>query len=250
MTNEASVDELKRLLFSSRSVVVLSGAGMSTESGIPDFRSPTGVWQDEDLMESMSDGYLKRHPEEFWPKFKLGFMSEEYLSAKPNPGHLALADLEKMGKDIAIYTQNVDGLHQEAGSRHVYELHGSIKTAYCPRCRSEYGLEYILSEEVPRCHWMNPKGQECDTILFPDTVLFGQNVRHYEYAAISVQQCDLMLVLGTSLTVYPVADLPEYVRRDKTKLAIVNLDETDFDSKADVVIHGKVGEVLSQAVKF
>lgn len=246
MSEHESVMQLRQWIQESQSIVVLSGAGMSTESGIPDFRSPGGVWQDEELMEAMSDRYLRVHPEDFWQKFKFGFMSPEYLRATPNLGHLALARLANQGKDVAVFTQNVDGLHQTAGSSLVYELHGNIRSANCPRCHTEYHLPYLLEHDVPRCDWVNPKGQVCDTVLSPDIVLFGQMVRHYEEAVYAIRNCDLFLILGTSLMVEPVADLPSYVARERTKLVIVNLDVTHYDGIADLVIHDKVGEVLSR----
>lgn len=244
-----SLVELHRLIVKSTSIVVLSGAGMSTESGIPDFRSPGGIWEDDDLMAAMSDRYLRLHPEDFWQKFKFGFMSPDYLAAKPNVGHYALVQLEQQGKDVTIFTQNVDGLHQLAGSHHVFELHGNIRAASCPRCQQEYDISYIFAHETPRCEWQNPKGQICDTVLRPDTVLFGQTVRHYEEAVRTIQNTDLLLVLGTSLTVEPVASLPSYVQRERTKLAIVNLDLTHIDEFADVVVRGKVGESLRIAIE-
>lgn len=249
MGSTDSLVELHRLIVNSTGIVVLSGAGMSTESGIPDFRSPGGIWEDDDLMAAMSERYLRLHPEDFWHKFKFGFMSPDYLGAKPNVGHYALAQLEQQGKDVAIFTQNVDGLHQSAGNRHVYELHGNIRTATCPRCQQEYDISYIFAHEVPQCEWVNPKGQVCDTVLRPDTVLFGQTVRYYEEAVRTIQTADLLLVLGTSLTVEPVADLPSYVQCDRTKLAIINLDVTHYDEFADVVVRGKVGESLRTATE-
>jgi NAD-dependent deacetylase len=242
------VQELARLIQDCGRIMVLTGAGMSTESGIPDFRSENGVWQDESLLEAMTDRFLHLYPEQFWPIFKSVFLKPEYVRAEPNMGHLALAALEELGKPVSIYTQNVDGLHQKAGSRRVYELHGSARWARCPACASVYGLEHVLREEVPRCHTFGMKGDECNHILHPDTVLFGQPVRHYEQALIEARECDLLLVIGSSLTVEPVASLPGWIDRKKTKLAIINLDETPYDDVADLVIHEKVGKVLPAAV--
>lgn len=249
MLQREAVNELRTLIHDSQSIVVLSGAGMSTESGIPDFRSPGGVWEDEDLMNSMSERYLRLHPEEFWHKFKFGFMSPEYLKAKPNLGHYALVRMAKQDKDVSIFTQNVDGLHQLAGSRDVFELHGNIRDASCPRCQQEYDLAYLLQHDVPRCDWVNPKGQVCDTVLRPDTVLFGQMVRHYEDAVRAFSDADLVLVLGTSLMVEPVSDLPSYVAKERTRLAIVNLEATHYDALADLVIHARLGAILDEATQ-
>jgi NAD-dependent deacetylase len=239
---------LQRLIENASDIAVLSGAGISTESGIPDFRSDSGVWQDPDLERTMSDSYLRRFPYEFWPKFKQVFMRPEYLKALPNAGHLALAELERRGKRVTVFTQNVDGLHQLAGSSRVFELHGGVRKAHCPVCRQVYGLDDILAEEVPICRWTNQKGAECGHVLHPDTVLFGQPVRHFEQAAAAVQACDLLLVLGTSLTVNPVAELPNYARRAGARLAVVNLDETYIDPFADVVIRARIGAILPTVI--
>ncbi len=247
MSRDQDVDRLASLLANSARIVVLTGAGMSTESGIPDFRSEGGVWEDEDLLAAMSDGYLRRSPEDFWPKFKATFLNQRFLTAVPNRGHQALVQLEKMGKQVEVYTQNVDGLHQQSGSSRVMEIHGNARTAYCPRCHHEYDLDYVLEHPVPRCSWETQKGGVCDTILHPDTVLFGQAVRYLNECIDELGRTDLFLILGTSLTVDPVASLPMYKPRG-CPLVIINLDETRFDSMADLRIHEKIGDVLPLAV--
>lgn len=245
---DVSISTLRQWLGERERIVVLSGAGMSTESGIPDFRSNSGVWNNPDLMEAMTFSYLKRHPEQFWPKFKDVFMRPEYLAAVPHAGYAALASIEQSGKRLDVFTQNVDGLHQRAGNRSIYELHGNVREATCPACGQRYDLAYLLTDDVPRCQWITMKGAECDTILHPNTVLFEQPVRHYEEAVLAVARCDLMLVLGTSLTVDPVASLPVYLSKERAKLAIINLDETEWDGRADIVIRKPVGTVLPQLV--
>ena len=247
--DEAARLKLQRYIRESQKITVLTGAGMSTESGIPDFRSPGGIWEDEETMIAMSLSYWQEYPELFWPKFKRIFMNELHLKAQPNAGHYAITHLEELGKQVTVLTQNVDGLHQLAGSTHVLELHGGIRQAFCPVCQSRYNLDYVLAEEVPRCSYVSIKGAVCDTVLQADVVLFEQEVRHLPEALRAVRTCDLMLVLGTSLTVYPVADLPRYVIQERTKLVIVNLDETEEDHRADLVIHDKVGKVLAEAVQ-
>lgn len=244
MSTAQSMSVFQKLIENASNIVVLTGAGMSTESGIPDFRSDDGVWQDEALVHVMSDSYLRRFPQAFWPKFKQVFMRPEYLRAEPNAGHLALAALERLGKQVTVFTQNVDGLHQLAGSTTVFELHGSVRKAECPACMQSYGLDGILAQEVPTCHWENAKGSECGFVLHPDTVLFGQQVRHLERAVLAAARCDLFLVLGTSLMVDPVAELPNYARAAGVPIAVVNLEETYIDVHAEVVIRGKIGEVL------
>lgn len=246
--DETTRAQLQRYIEVSRRIVVLSGAGMSTESGIPDFRSPGGIWEDEETMIAMSLSYWQDYPQLFWPKFKRIFMNEAHLQAQPNEGHYAIARLEDMGKEVTVLTQNVDGLHQLAGSTHVLEMHGGIRQAVCPVCQSRYDLDYVQREEVPRCSYISIKGAVCDAILQANVVLFEQEVRYLPEALRAVRTCDLMLVLGTSLTVYPVADLPRYVIKERTKLVIVNLDATDEDQRADLVIHDKIGKVLAEAV--
>jgi NAD-dependent deacetylase len=245
---QQSIRLLRNLILNSRKIAVLTGAGISTESGIPDFRSEKGVWQDETLMAAMSDWFLKTKPEQFWPLYKRGFMAPEYLNAAPNDAHVALARLEQQGKDVVIMTQNIDGLHQRAGNTHVLELHGNMRAAECPVCHSQYELDYIQSQDVPHCSWINQKGSECGFILHPQTVLFGQNVRFYEQAMEAVVDSDLVLVIGTSLTVDPVAQLPTYARRKRTKIVVVNLEPTYLDARADLVIHLGAGEVFRQVV--
>ncbi|QQE77503.1 NAD-dependent protein deacylase [Alicyclobacillus sp. SO9] len=237
--------QLKHWLAKSSRIVVLTGAGMSTESGILDFRSEDGLWRDETLMTSMSEGYLKMFPREFWQFFRDIFWTDEYLSARPNAGHRLLASLEKSHKNVQIFTQNVDGLHQIAGSTDVYELHGNIRRAYCPRCRERYHMEDVIGQEIPRCSWMSVKGELCDSILYPDMVLFEQSIHHYIEAYDAVRHCDLLLILGTSLSVNPVADLPNHRSKD-SKAVIINLAPTYYDSEADLVIRGKVGETMEK----
>ena len=238
------VTTLREWVNQSHTITVLSGAGMSTESGIPDFRSPNGVWADEQLMDAMSDVYLESSPEDFWVKYKFAFLGDGLLQAQPNAAHLALAWLEEQGKKVSVYTQNVDGLHQKAGSRHVYEMHGSVRKARCPVCHRFYGLDYILAEKVPYCRAYDVKGTDCNHILHPDTVLFGQEVRHFQQAAFSMMESDLVLIVGSSLTVYPAADLPRFAKQGRAKVALVNLEPTDFDGSVDLVLHGKAGEIL------
>lgn len=239
-----AIDALRQWVRESRTITVLSGAGISTESGIPDFRSPTGIWADERLMDAMSKWYLEEQPEDFWTKYKYAFLGDNLLQAEPSGAHLALAWLEEQGKRVQIYTQNVDGLHQKAGNKHVYEMHGSVRKAHCPVCNRSYGLAHIMAEEVPHCTAYDVKGTDCHYILHPDVVLFGQEVRYFQEAAFSLMESDLVLIVGSSLTVYPVADLPKFARQGRAKVALVNLDQTDFDGLVDLVIYGKAGEVL------
>ncbi|ASB90303.1 NAD-dependent protein deacylase [Bacillus sonorensis] len=236
------------LIDNARRITVLTGAGMSTESGIPDFRSAGGLWtEDMSRMEAMSRDYFERYPKLFWPKFKALFQMKMTGSFQPNAGHLYLAELEKRGKDVRVFTQNIDGLHVKAGSRHVYELHGSIQTARCPKCGAGYGLEHLLREEVPRCSRINQKGEACGFILKTDVVLFGDPVQHFDTLFDILADSDLLLVIGTSLEVAPVRFVPEEAHLiPGLKKAMINLEKTPYDHLFDVVIHRKIAEFTKE----
>ncbi|ALC80579.1 MULTISPECIES: NAD-dependent protein deacylase [Bacillus] len=228
-------------------ITVLTGAGMSTESGIPDFRSAGGIWaEDMSRMEAMSRSYFEQYPKRFWPKFKGLFQMKASGNHEPNKGHLYLAELEKQGKSIEIFTQNIDGLHKKAGSRYVYELHGSIQTGTCPKCQTKYDLSHLLKEDVPRCTRINEKGTECGFIVKTDVVLFGDMVHHLDTLFQTIEKTDLLLVIGTSLEVAPVNLVPQeahYIQG--LNKALVNLEPTAYDDLFDLVIHEKIGELVS-----
>jgi NAD-dependent deacetylase len=221
---------------------------MSTESGIPDFRSSGGLWaEDMTRMEAISRSYFEQYPTQFWPKFKQLFQIKASGNHQPNQGHLYLAELEKQGKHVEIFTQNIDGLHKKAGSRHVYELHGSLQTATCSKCYSKYGLSHLLKEEVPRCTREKPDGSECGSILKTDVVLFGDMVHLLDTLFRSVEQADLLLVIGTSLEVAPVNLVPQeahYIQG--LKKVLINLESTAYDDLFDLVLHEKIGELSGE----
>lgn len=248
---------LADLIKKSEKIAILTGAGISTDSGIPDFRSSeNSIWtQNKSREQLMSQGYLEGHPKDFWPIYKDIFKIKLASQFKPNYGHLFLKKLEDMGKEVKVFTQNVDGLHSDAGSSSVYEMHGSIKKAHCPKCKREFSLSYIMEHDIPRCDRLkNAKGDKCNFILHPNVVLFGGMIHHYNEAEEYARQCDLMIVLGTSLNVSPVNLLPLVVgdARYKGKVAIINRDATNFDDFFDVVIHDSITDtckVLSRALK-
>lgn len=183
---------IRTILNDAQRIVVLTGAGMSTESGIPDFRSDEGIWtEDASRMEAMSLDYFLSHPRLFWPKFKQLFQMKMSGSFEPNEGHLLLAELEKQGKRVDIFTQNIDGLHKKAGSRHVYELHGSIQSAACPVCGARYELPHLLEQEVPECTAAGQAGAICGAVLKTDVVLFGDAVLHFDTLYEKLEQADL-----------------------------------------------------------
>jgi NAD-dependent protein deacetylase/lipoamidase len=217
--------------------VALTGAGVSTESGIPDFRSADGIWAQFDPFEVASIDGFRRDPERVWEFYglRLGVLR----AARPNPAHLALAQLERAGLVRAVVTQNVDGLHRAAGSRDVVEVHGTIATASCPRCgRREPDPERLLP--LPRC-------ASCGAVLKPDVVMFGELLpaAEIERATELAQGAALLLVVGSSLQVWPVAGLPEETLRAGGRLAIVNREPTSYDERASFVAHGSAGEILA-----
>ena len=231
---------LKKWIQESRNVVFFGGAGVSTESGIPDFRSVDGLYSQEyDYPPEtiLSHTFYLRKTEEFYRFYRNKMLFPE---VKPNRAHLALARLEQEGKVRAVITQNIDGLHQAAGSREVLELHGSVHRNYCERCGRFYSMEHILScEGVPKC--------SCGGVIKPDVVLYEEGLddsvlsRSIEH----IRNADVLIIGGTSLTVYPAAGLIDYYRG--TKLVLINKSATSRDSQADLVICGSVGEALAEA---
>jgi len=236
-----AADRLRQMIEESRKIVFFGGAGMSTESGLPDFRSAHGLYNragGRSYEEMLSIGYFHSHPDEFWRFYKDVML---YPDAKPNAGHYALARLEKRGKLKAVVTQNIDGLHHDAGSAAVYELHGTVLRNPCLKCGKVYDLKYVLScEGTPRC--------ACGGLLRPDIVFYGEQLNEavVETAVRAIEDCDLLIVGGTSLTVYPAAGLLNY--RRGAKLALINRDETAYDGQADLVIHESTAAVLDAAV--
>ena len=234
-------ETLKKWLDESSNIVFFGGAGVSTESHIPDFRSTAGLYNqqyDYPPETILSHSFYMRKPEEFYRFYrnKMLFPNEE-----PNSAHKALARLEKMGKLKAVVTQNIDGLHQKAGSREVLELHGSVLRNYCTRCGKFYGLDAILnSTGVPKC--------TCGGTIKPDVVLYeeGLDQETIEKSVKYIANADVLIIGGTSLTVYPAAGLIDYYRGHK--LVLINKSVTPMDNRADLVISGPIGEVLGDAV--
>jgi NAD-dependent deacetylase len=232
------VRELASLLHERQPCVVLTGAGISTESGIPDFRSRTGIWAQYDPMEYATIDAFRRDPLEVWEFYALRLRMLK--DAEPNAGHVALAELERRGLVQAIVTQNIDGLHQRAGSQDVIEVHGSIRTASCLEC----GERIPLEEAAPRC-------PVCGAVLKPDVVMFGEllPIGAMERATELARQAGLLLVVGSSLEVYPVAGLPDETVAAGGALAIVNRGPTPFDGLAEVRVDAPAGETLSTLLR-
>lgn len=223
----------------SGSIVFFGGAGVSTESGIPDFRSTNGLYRqqyDYPPEEILSHTFFMKRPEEFFQFYRAKMLC---LTAKPNAAHRKLAQWEREGKLKAVVTQNIDGLHQAAGSKQVYELHGSVLRNTCMRCGKFYEVETIQeSDGIPRC--------VCGGIIKPDVVLYeeGLDQRTMEGAARAIANADLFIVGGTSLAVYPAAGLVRYYAGNR--LVLINRDQTPLDGSADLVLHGRIGEILGQ----
>jgi NAD-dependent deacetylase len=237
-----SAQRLAELIVEAQPCVVLTGAGISTESGIPDFRSRTGIWAQYDPMEYATIDAFRRDPAKVWDLYarRLGVLAD----AQPNAAHLALAELERRGLVEAVITQNVDRLHQAAGSQRVIEVHGSIRSAICLACGHREEFERMVELlPVPAC-------AECGAVLKPDVVMFGELLPAgaIEEAARLVVGAGLVLVVGSSLEVYPVAGLPEHALRAGVRLAIVNRGPTPYDVRADVKIDALAGETLAAVV--
>ena len=234
-----SVKKLKEWVDGAHSIVFFGGAGVSTESGIPDFRSTGGLYHQEwsDPPEViLSHSYYKSNPEEFFRFYRAKLLAPE---AKPNDAHRKLAEWERQGKLAAVVTQNIDGLHQAAGSRRVYELHGSVHRNYCEKCRKFYGLDFMLqSRGVPRC--------SCGGAVKPDVVLYEEGLDQdtLNGAVRAIAAADLLIIGGTSLNVYPAAGLINYYRGQR--LALINKSAVARDLDAGVVITDPIGEVLAQ----
>lgn len=236
---EKEIEQLQEMIDESSRIVFFGGAGVSTESGIPDFRSADGIYHQQykySPEQVVSHTFFMRYPEAFYEFYKEKMMA---LDAKPNPAHRKLAELEKAGKLTAVVTQNIDGLHQAAGSRNVYELHGSIHRNYCMKCGKFYDAEYVKNHDgVPRC--------ACGGMIKPDVVLYeeGLDQNTIQGAVRAISQADMLIIGGTSLVVYPAAGFIDYFQGKY--LAVINKSETARSVRADLTIAAPIGEVMSK----
>ena len=232
---------LQEIINDSESIVFFGGAGVSTESGIPDFRSIDGLYKqkyDFPPETILSHRYFVTHTADFYKFYRDKMI---YSDAKPNKAHIALAKLEQSGKLKAIITQNIDNLHQKAGSKTVYELHGSVYRNYCMDCGKSYNLDAITNcTDIPRC--------DCGSIIKPDVVLYEENLNEdvINGAINAISNCDTLIIAGTSLTVYPAAGFVGYFKG--RHLVLINRDKTSYDKYAELVLREKVGEVLGEIV--
>ncbi len=235
------IQQLQEIIDKSNDIVFFGGAGVSTESGIPDFRSEFGIFKSlekyGDTPENLiSHTYFSSHTKEFFEYYKDTLV---FSDAEPNPAHLKLAELEKKGKLNTVITQNIDGLHQKAGSSTVLELHGSIHRNYCQICNKEYSLDFILeSDGIPRC--------DCGGVVKPDVVLYEEPLDNMvlNYSIDFIQNADTLIIGGTSLVVYPAAGLINYFHGDN--LVLINKSETAYDNFANLVINEPIGETLDK----
>jgi len=250
MNDDKLIEQAVEYLQESCRTVALTGAGISTPSGIPDFRSPSsGIWENHDPMAVATIQAFKRHPQDFYQW--LHPLASCILDAQPNPAHLALVDLEKYGPLEAIITQNIDMLHHRAGSKKVYEVHGHLREATCMGCGYVTDSKRLVADFVAFCE--APRCELCDDVLKPNVTLFGEfpPLMVLHEAELWAATCDLMLVVGSSLQVLPAADLPILAKQNGARLIIVDLSTTYVDEIADLVIRGDVAEVLPQfAVPF
>ena len=234
------IQELQKIIDTYDNIVFFGGAGVSTESGIPDFRSVDGLYHqqyDYPPETILSHSFYRSHPEEFFRFYRNKML---FPKAQPNAAHKKLAELERAGKVRAVITQNIDGLHQAAGSREVLELHGSVHRNYCTKCKKFFPLSYIVeSKGIPTC-------DECGAIIKPDVVLYEEGLDQgiLTRSIKHIAEADMLIIGGTSLAVYPAAGLIDYFHGKY--LVVINMASTPRDSYADIVINGRIGEVLSQ----
>lgn len=244
--DQEKIKRFAKWIRGSRSAVFFGGAGVSTESGMKDYRSEDGLYHTVKQYKVspetiLSRSFFQQHPDVFYDFYYHYFLDTE---AAPNRAHLALAELERMGFLAAVVTQNIDGLHQRAGSRNVIELHGTVLKNHCPACRSEMTSDQIrkLGGQVPRC-------ETCGQVIKPDVVLYEEPLDEnvIESAVNAISSADLLIVGGTSLSVYPAAGFLHYFRGEN--VVLINRDETQLDSRAGLVFREKIGEVLNAAVE-
>ena len=234
-------DELKKMINESHSIVVFTGAGISVPSGIPDFRSADGIYNQKTKIKAspediISHSFFVSNTEDFYEFYKDKMC---YPKAEPNAAHKYFANLEKKGKNVIVVTQNIDGLHQKAGSKYVYELHGTIHQNFCMKCGRLFGLDYVMnSKGVPHC-------DKCGGIVKPNVVLYeeGLDEETIQRSISAIMTCDMMIIIGTSLRVYPAAGFIRYFRG--RYLVVINKDSTSYDSNCDLVFNEDVINVIN-----
>ncbi|MHA1576618.1 MAG: SIR2 family NAD-dependent protein deacylase [Candidatus Thorarchaeota archaeon] len=245
---EAEIKKAKELVTNAGKISALTGAGISVDSGIPDFRSEGGLWKRYDPLEHATLESFNRDPTKFWTMGRE--LAETIIKAKPNAAHIALAELEAQGKLTGVITQNIDNLHQTAGNKNVIELHGNYLCAHCIECEAEYFgkkvHESVAQGEIP------PKCEKCGGILKSEAILFGEALPE-EPMAKAIELCrdtNLLIVIGSSLTIYPAAFLPQLAKNAGAKVVLINLKGMNKDDVADVVLKGRAAEILPMITDF
>ena len=245
---QTDIEKISQHVHAAKRIVAFTGAGISAESGIPTYRDADGLWTKYDPNKYATIDYFLHDPSYYWQFFREVRYPLLFEQAKPNPGHLALAELERLGKLSSVITQNIDGLHQEAGSKQVIELHGNTRIIRCLECMQEMTAEkaYILTETH-----MPPPCPVCGGILKPAVVFFGESLpeQSVRQAYAEAEACDLLLAVGTSLVVYPAAHIPVRAKECGAHLVIISTEPTVMDDIADVVVHDKAGTVLPEVVE-
>lgn len=244
LTFEEKINALYKLIDKSKNIVVLTGAGISVPSGIPDFRSASGLYSTPygnyppEVM--ISHDFFYEHTEDFYRFYKEKML---FPKAKANPAHECLASLEKMGKLKAVITQNIDGLHQKGGSKTVYEIHGSVHRNYCTRCGKFFDLNYVMKYDgIPKC-------DDCRATIKPDVVLYGESLDQDILRKVirAIDDADMFIVIGTSLVVYPAAGLLDYFEGDR--IVLINKGQTTYDQRADLIINEDCAKVAEELMK-
>ena len=245
---EEKIENVIELIHKSQNIVILTGAGMSTESGIADFRSPnTGLWEKVDPYEFGSiNSYVANTTKNLKFMFEMGM---DIFRAKPNRGHKAITKLQKMGKLKGVITQNIDGLHQKAHTKNIVELHGTANESRCIRCHKVFPITTMINQVLQGNY--SPSCEVCNGLLKPNAIFFGEPLLSETLISADkmIEDCDLMIVLGSSLLVYPAASYPDKALSLGAKLVIINIQETPIDRYADVVIHDKIGDIFPVIVE-
>ncbi|RFU71552.1 NAD-dependent protein deacylase [Peribacillus saganii] len=241
-------NELTERIKHAKNIAILTGAGVSTESGLPDFRSSEGIYKREHRLEYyLSRSYFQQHPAEFWNHYIDIFQLQTLNQYKPNVSHHVLSEIEKIGKNVTIITQNVDGFHQAAGSTNVIEVHGSLRGATCPECVQSYEIDYKGLEKAPLCVKCQSTGSGGHVILEPNIVLYGDAVIGWEQAEDAIEKADLFIAMGSSLSVSPVNMLPAFAAEADIPSVLINNEPTIMDRYFDLVLLGPLGEILKEA---
>jgi NAD-dependent deacetylase len=248
MSNNDAIERARKLVSNSSKITAMTGAGISVDSGIPDFRSEGGLWERFDPHEYATIESFNQNPTKFWTMGRE--LAETILQAKPNSAHIGLSKLESDEKLIGIITLNIDNLHQAAGNKSIVELHGNYLRAYCIECKKEYVGEAVhqsvVSGEIP------PRCDVCNGVLKSEAILFGEPLPEsaMKEAVELCRQTDLMLVIGTSLSIYPAAYLPQLAKNEGAKIVLINLEGSNRDNVADIVIRGRATEIVPKLVDY